>query len=49
MDGSAKAKRNKIELAVSKARDGRTVPGRREFFQYRDLGVTGATKGKMRA
>jgi quercetin dioxygenase-like cupin family protein len=25
------------------------VPGRREFFKYRDLGVTDATSGKMRA
>lgn len=25
------------------------VPGRREFFKYRDLGVTDATGGKMRA
>lgn len=25
------------------------VPGRRDFFQYRDLGVTAASNGKMRA
>src|SRR5262245_21440585 len=25
------------------------VPGRRSFFQYRDLGVTAASSGKMRA
>jgi len=25
------------------------VPGRREFFKYRDLGVTDATHGEMRA
>ena len=25
------------------------VPGRREFFKYRDLGVTDATNGEMRA
>jgi quercetin dioxygenase-like cupin family protein len=25
------------------------VPGRREFFKYRDLGVTEATNGEMRA
>jgi quercetin dioxygenase-like cupin family protein len=25
------------------------VPGRREFFKYRDLGVTAATNGAMRA
>jgi len=49
MDGSAKAKGHKIELAVSKGKGANPVPGRREFFQYRDLGVTDATKGKMRA
>ena len=47
MDGAAQ--KPKIELTVSKARDGKVVPGRREFFQYRDLGVTSATKGKLRA
>jgi len=47
MDGSAKAK--KIELKISKAKGAKVVSGRREFFQYRDLGVTSATKGKMRA
>ena len=26
-----------------------TVPGRREFFKYRDLGVTDASNGEMRA
>ncbi len=49
MDGATKAKARKIELAVSKGKGARVVPGRREFFQYRDLGVTDATKGKMRA
>lgn len=47
MDGAAKA--SKIELAVSLKRDASVVPGRREFFQYRDLGVTDATGGRMRA
>ena len=49
MDGAAKAQARKIELAVSKGKGAQVVPGRREFFQYRDLGVTAATNGKMRA
>jgi mannose-6-phosphate isomerase-like protein (cupin superfamily) len=39
----------KMKLAISTAKDARYVPGRRHFFQYRDLGVTEATQGKMRA
>ena len=38
-----------MTLAISTAQDARYVPGRRHFFQYRDLGVTEATGGKMRA
>ena len=38
-----------MKLAISSARDAQYVPGRRQFFQYRDLGVTEATGGKMRA
>jgi mannose-6-phosphate isomerase-like protein (cupin superfamily) len=38
-----------MKLAISTAKDARYVPGRRHFFQYRDLGVTEATGGKMRA
>ena len=38
-----------MKLAISTAKDARYVPGRREFFEYRDLGVTEATGGKMRA
>ena len=38
-----------MKLAISTAKDALYVPGRREFFQYRDLGVTEATGGKMRA
>ena len=49
MDGAAKTQGRKIELAVSKGNGAQVVPGRREFFQYRDLGVTSATNGKMRA
>ena len=32
-----------MKLAISTAKDARYVPGRRHFFQYRDLGVTEAT------
>ena len=39
----------KMKLAISTAKEARFVPGRRHFFQYRDLGVTEATQGKMRA
>ena len=39
----------KMKLAISTAKDARYVPGRRHFFQYRDLGVTEATAGRMRA
>ena len=38
-----------MKLAISTAKDAHFVPGRRHFFQYRDLGVTEATGGKMRA
>src|SRR5215471_5514056 len=38
-----------MKLAISTAKDARYVPGRRHFFKYRDLGVTEATGGKMRA
>ena len=38
-----------MSVAVSSARDPRFVPGRRDFFKYRDLGVTDATRGRMRA
>ena len=38
-----------MKLAISTAQDAHYVQGRRHFFQYRDLGVTEATGGKMRA
>jgi mannose-6-phosphate isomerase-like protein (cupin superfamily) len=38
-----------MKLAISSAKEAHYVPGRRHFFQYRDLGVTEATGGKMRA
>jgi quercetin dioxygenase-like cupin family protein len=36
-------------LALARADDATYVAGRREFFKYRDLGVTDATGGKLRA
>lgn len=36
-------------LAIAKASDANFVEGRRAFFKYRDLGVTDATSGRMRA
>ena len=38
-----------MKLAISTAMEAHYVPGRRQFFQYRDLGVTQATGGRMRA
>jgi quercetin dioxygenase-like cupin family protein len=37
------------KLAHAPANNARYVEGRRAFFKYRDLGVTDATGGKMRA
>ncbi len=42
---SAKAKK----LAYASPATAKMVPGRRSFFEYRDLGVTEATSGWMRA
>ena len=38
-----------MKLALASTKEPRFVPGRRDFFRYRDLGVTEATGGKMRA
>jgi mannose-6-phosphate isomerase-like protein (cupin superfamily) len=38
-----------MAVAVSTAANPTYVKGRREFFKYRDLGVTAATHGRMRA
>ncbi len=38
-----------MTVAVSQASQPRFVEGRREFFKYRDLGVTDGTQGRMRA
>ena len=37
------------DVTVSKADNPEMVPGRREFFTYRELGVTKASEGKIRA
>ena len=37
------------KLAVASKKEAKYVPGRRAFFKYRDLGVTEATSGRMRA
>ncbi len=39
----------KMKLAISSAANATYVDGRRAFFKYRDLGVTDATGGRMRA
>jgi quercetin dioxygenase-like cupin family protein len=38
-----------MTLALALRDKAQFVPGRRAFFKYRELGVTEATKGKMRA
>src|SRR5437763_12447973 len=38
-----------MKLAVTSAKTPEFVKGRRDFFKYRDLGVTKATDGWMRA
>jgi uncharacterized cupin superfamily protein len=39
----------KMKAAVTSAKHPDYVEGRRDFFKYRDLGVTGASEGWMRA
>lgn len=41
--------RNPMQLAVARKSDGNYVKGRRAFFKYRDLGVSAATNGVLRA
>ena len=38
-----------MKVAVATQKNARFVEGRRPFFKYRDLGVTDATSGRMRA
>jgi mannose-6-phosphate isomerase-like protein (cupin superfamily) len=38
-----------MQLAVTSAKTPQFVKGRRDFFKYRDLGLTKATEGWMRA
>ena len=45
VDVLAKAK----EVVIARADNPELVQGRREFFSYRELGVTKATDGQMRA
>lgn len=50
MDGSAPgASRPDVKLAISRKENAPYVKGRRVFFRYRDLGVSDATGGRMRA
>ncbi len=37
------------DIAIAKADNPVMVPGRRDFLQYRELGVTKASEGKIRA
>jgi uncharacterized cupin superfamily protein len=50
MDGSTPgAARHDVKLAVARKANAAYVKGRRTFFRYRDLGVSDATGGRMRA
>lgn len=40
---------DKMQLSVAKASTPTMVKGRRDFFTYRDLGVTAASNGRIRA
>lgn len=46
---TAAAREPAMKLAISTNADAKFVDGRRPFFKYRDLGVTDATGGRMRA
>lgn len=37
------------EIAIARADNPQMVPGRRDFMQYRELGVTAASQGRIRA
>lgn len=43
------AEKSAMKLRHATEENSPYVPGRREFFKYRDLGVTDATNGEMRA
>ncbi|HXQ54112.1 MAG TPA: cupin domain-containing protein [Stellaceae bacterium] len=49
MSETTTLRRPAMKLALASTKEARFVPGRRSFFKYRDLGVTDATGGKMRA
>jgi quercetin dioxygenase-like cupin family protein len=48
-DTATMTKQSAMKAVVSAKRDARYVDGRRAFFKYRDLGVTDATNGRIRA
>ena len=41
--------KTKLKVTYAPKDKANYVPGRRAFFKYRDLGITDATKGRMRA
>jgi quercetin dioxygenase-like cupin family protein len=49
MSDATTLERATMKLAVASAKDPRYIAGRRSFFKYRELGVTEATGGRMRA
>jgi quercetin dioxygenase-like cupin family protein len=49
MDDSVATTATRGKLAIARSDNPNFVAGRRAFFKYRDLGVTDATDGQMRA
>jgi len=49
MSEATTLKQPTMKVTLSSKRDAKILPGRRPFFNYRDLGVTDATNGRMRA
>ena len=49
MSEQATVERDDSGVVLAKADDPVMVPGRRDFLQYRELGVTKASEGKIRA
>jgi quercetin dioxygenase-like cupin family protein len=49
MDDRMTMQQKAMKLALAYKNDPHYVAGRRDFFKYRDLGVTDATAGRMRA
>lgn len=49
MDSTARQRRPAMKVTVARKDEARYVPGRRDFFKYRELGLTAASGGRIRA